>query len=88
MSTGPIVFSHPIEILSLSRARRRDLGPDCSDPVCIFSFRPDPEESLDSVTIMLTQEQCVRLRDTLHRFLNDKESWLYLPKTQQRTLKS
>ena len=86
--SGNIVFSHPVEILSLVRARRRDQGPELGDPVCLFTFRLDPDESLDPVTIMLTTEQCVRLRDTLHRYLNDKESWLYLSKSAQRALKS
>lgn len=73
----PIVYSHPVEICALERGRHQ------GRPVALVTFRPDPEECLDRATIMLTQEQVVRMRDTLDRFLNDKESWLYMPLEEQ-----
>lgn len=77
----PVVYSHPVEICAVERGRFE------GDPVSMITFRPDPDQCLDTATIMLTQEQVVRMRDTLDRFLNDPESWLYLPKPQQRAMR-
>jgi hypothetical protein len=79
-----VIEGHPVEILAIERARRTDQG-DEQPPVCLFTFRPD--KVMDSWVLMLTPEQCVRLRDTLNEFLNDKESWLYVSKARQRKLK-
>jgi len=83
----PIVHGHLLEILALERARLTLEGPQNGQPVCILTVRPDPETNLAPVVLMFSQEQAVRLRDTLNDFLNDKNSWLYLPKAKQRGLR-
>lgn len=80
------IDGHPIEILSIDRAHRTDCG-DERPPVCLLTFRIQPDKSLESWVLMITPQQCVRLRDTLNAFLNDEESWLYLPKARQQELK-
>jgi len=75
------LYGHPIEILALTR------GQSEGKPVALFEFRPHPEECRDVVGLMLSQEQCVRLRDTMNDFLNDRESWLFMPKAQQKAIK-
>lgn len=75
------LYGHPIEICGFTR------GQSEGKPVALFEFRPHPEESRNIVGLMLTQEQCVRIRDTMNEFLNDKDSWLYLPKAKQKAMK-
>lgn len=75
------LFGHPIEILAFTR------GQSEGKPVALFEFRPHPEESREKVGIMLTQEQCLRLRDTMNEFLNDRDSWLYLPRAKQKGMR-
>jgi hypothetical protein len=41
---------------------------------------------MDHWVLTITPEQCVRIRDTLNEFLNDRDSWLYLSKSQQRDI--
>ncbi len=79
------VEGHPIEILAIQRARSAD--PETQgQPRCLFTFRP--EDNLANWVLMLTPEQCLRIRDTLDEFLNDQESWLYVPKAQQREMRT
>ena len=74
---------HPIEILAFTRGRS-----DSNEPVALLQFRVHPEEGGREVLgLMLTREQCVRVRDTMNEFLNDRDSWLYLPRSAQRQLK-
>ena len=55
--------------------------------MALLTLRPHPEENYDHLLFfMLTAEQCVRLRDTLNVFLNDRDSWMHLPKEQQRAM--
>jgi hypothetical protein len=84
----PTVFAHPIEILALSKGRCNVPGPGTvlGQPLFLFTFRPDPVECLDPATILMTQEQCVRMRNTLNAFLNDSESWLFMTPEGQRQL--
>lgn len=81
------VFGHLVEILSLHRARCTLEGPQNGAPLCILTVRPDPDKNLAPAVLMFTQEQGVRLRDTLNGFLNDRGSWLYMPKAKQRELR-
>ena len=83
-----MILGHPVEILSLYRARCAQKGPNFDMPVCVLNLRPDPDENIAEAVLMFTQEQCVRIRDTLNDFLNDRTSWLYLPKSRQRQLRS
>jgi hypothetical protein len=83
----PVVLGHLLEILALERARLTMEGPQNGQPVCILTLRPDPETNLAPAILMLNQEQCVRLRDTLNDFLNQKDSWLYLSKAKQQKLR-
>ena len=76
------LLGHPIEMVAFTRGRS-----DFNEPVALFQFRPHPEESREVLGLMLTQEQCVRIRDTMNDFLNDKESWLYLSRTDQKAMK-
>jgi hypothetical protein len=80
------IEGHTIEILSLDRARCTDPGSE-GTPLCLFSFRPQPDKCLDTWVLMLTPEQCLRIADTLYGFLNAPESWLYVPPEQQRELR-
>ena len=73
---------HPIEIISFTRGRS-----DLNEPVALLQFRPHPDERRDVLGLMLTQEQCVRIRDTMNEFLNDRDSWLYLSRTAQKAMK-
>jgi hypothetical protein len=75
------LFGHPIEIMAFTR------GQSEGNPVALFEFRPHPEESRGVVGLMLTQEQCIRIRDTMNEFLNRRDSWLYLSKAAQRAMK-
>ena len=78
------VEGHPIEILAIERACPAD--PETQgQPLCLFTFRP--EGNLESYVLMLTPEQCVRVRDTLDEFLNDPDSWLHLPVESNREMK-
>ena len=79
------VEGYPIEILAIERARSSD--PESQgQPRCLFTFRP--EGNLEHWVLMLTPEQCVRLRDTMNEFLNDRDSWLYVPKAQQQEMRT
>lgn len=82
-----VILGHLIEILALERARCTLEGPQNGQPLCILTVRPDPDTNLAPAVLMLTAEQCVRIRDTLNTFLNDRESWLYLSKSKQRELR-
>ena len=79
------VEGHPVEILALERARCTDPGPTNGNPICLLTFRP--HRTMDRWVLMLTPEQCVRIRDTLNEFLNDPDSWLHLPKEKQREMR-
>jgi hypothetical protein len=74
------LFGHPIEILAFTRGQSDGL------PVALVELRVHPEENTEIVGLMLSQQQCVRIRDTMNEFLNDKESWLYLPKAKQTAM--
>ena len=78
------VDGHPIEILSLDKAHCADPGRE-GEPLCLFTFRP--EKCLENWVLMITPEQCVRIRDALDDFLNDRDSWLYLPRKRQKELR-
>jgi hypothetical protein len=78
------IDGHPVEILALAKAHCADPGRE-GEPLCLFTFRP--ESNMDRWVLMLTREQCVRIRDTLDDFLNDRESWLYVPKRRQREMR-
>ena len=82
----PDILGHPVEILALERCRCTQEGPMFDKPMCVLCLRPDPEVNLAEAILMFTPEQCVRIRDTLNEFLNDKTSWLYLPKAVQKEL--
>lgn len=84
----PVVLGHLVEILALERARLTLEGPQNGQPVCILTLRPDPDTNLAPVMLMFSQEQTVRLRDTLNDFLNDRGSWLYMPRAKQRKLRT
>jgi hypothetical protein len=78
MATVP---AFPVEILALER------GTDQGKPICLFTYRLHPEICVNRWMIMLTPEQCIRIRDTLDGFLNDQDSWLYTPKAKQREMR-
>lgn len=75
------LYGHPVEIVSFTR------GQSEGQPVALFEFRVHPEENTEIVGLMLTQVQCVRLRDTMNEFLNRRDSWLYLSKAAQKAMK-
>jgi hypothetical protein len=78
---------HPIEILSIERAKSADEATK-GNPVCVFTFRDHPEKGgLERHVLMITQDQCVRIRDSMDDFLNDHDSWLYVPKAQQQEMR-
>ena len=77
------LYGHPIEILAFTRGRA-----DNGELVALFQFRVHPEDGGREVLgLMLSQEQCVRVRDTLNDFLNKKDSWLYLSRSAQKAMK-
>ena len=82
------VEGHPVEILALEVALLLDPGATNGNPLCLFSFRPQPDKCLHNWVLMLTREQCVRIRDTLNEFMNDKECWLFVSKVRQREMRS
>jgi hypothetical protein len=77
----PEVSGYPIEILSLVKGCLREI------PMALLTVRPDQEEFLPSLTLFFTREQSVFIRDTLNDFLNDENSWLYLPEETQQLLR-
>jgi len=81
------IFGHLLEILSIERARCTLEGPLNGTPMALFTVRPDPDEKLEAAILMLTPEQCVRIRDTLDGFLNDRQSWLFMPKSKQKEMR-
>ena len=80
-------LGHPVEIMAIEKGRCTEPGPMEGVPMALLTLRPHPEENYDHLLFfMLTAEQCVRLRDTLNVFLNDRDSWMHLPKEQQRAM--
>ena len=71
----------PVEILALER------GTEQGKPICLVTFRLHPEICVNRWMIMLTPEQCVRIRDTLDQFLSNRKSRLYTPKAKQREMR-
>ena len=82
------VEGHPIEILAMEKARCADPGPTDGDPLCLLTFRPHPDKCRDTWVLMITPEQCVRIRDTMDSFLNDPESWLHLTEARQQEIRA
>ena len=67
-----IHYGHDVEILTTFCGR-------CEGQAVMFlALRPHPEDNLVSVSMFLDQVQCVRLRDTIDRFLADENSYLFL----------
>jgi hypothetical protein len=81
------VAGYLIEILAIDRARCTDPGNEGA-PLCLFTFRPQPDRCLDTWVLMLTPEQCLRIADTLQGFLNDPNSWLYMPQEDQNEMRT
>lgn len=69
------MLGHTIEILSFER------GESLGRPMALLTIRP--ETGMRSVLLLLNQTQCVRIRDSLDRFLNDPTSWLFMPVEEQ-----
>ena len=69
---------HTVEILSLER------GESLGEPMGLLLVRPDYTKT--PVLLLINKEQCVRIRDSLNTFLNDPESWLYMPAEEQGAL--
>ena len=65
-----------VELLSTLRGRL--LG----EPVALLTLRPSELRCL-GMTLLFNQQQCCRIRDTLDTFLNDPQSWLYMPLEEQ-----
>lgn len=63
------------ELLSIQAARLTNLNG--TPPVALLSFRMNPSDSWSHENIAITQEQCLRLRNDLHRLLTDSDSWLH-----------
>ena len=81
------IEGHPIEILALETANCADPGPTNGDPLCLFTFRQKPNKGPSPWVLMLTPEQCVRIRDTLDNlFLNDPEWVIYVPSEKQEEI--
>ncbi len=70
-------LGYPVEILSMGTGESLDV------PVAMITLRPNPDTCLESLPILFTQQQCVRLRDTLDNFLCNPESWFHLSFDQQ-----
>jgi len=81
------VDGHRLEILAIETAQCADPGPTNDDPLCLFTFRPTPKDRGNWV-LMWTPEQCVRIRDTLDKLLNDLESALFLPLEKQEEIRT
>lgn len=75
------LFGHPVEILSIIRGKSLEV------PMALVLLRPHPTKTTEEIMLMFDREQCVRLRDTLNEFLNDRESWLYMPRRKQEALR-
>ena len=70
------VPTFPVEILALERST------DQGRPICLFTYRLHPEVCVNRWMIMLTPEQCIRIRDTLDGFLNDQGLTVYTPEAR------
>ena len=75
---------HPVEILCWEGGKSR------GRPMAVLVLRPHPEDEIvqEPVSLLFTQEQCMRLRNSLHEFLCRKDSWLYLPRKDQEAFDS
>jgi hypothetical protein len=71
------LWGHCVEILSIAAGESRSL------PMALVELRPHSDPLMESVVVMFSREQCVRLRDTLDRFLCNPDSWLYMPMAEQ-----
>lgn len=65
---------HPVEILAIEN------GESLGVPMALVTLRA---QSGEAFALLFSQEQCVRLRDTFDAFLNDPQSWLFMPKEEQ-----
>jgi hypothetical protein len=70
------LYGYQMEILAL------EPGEANGQPVAMLTVRHEPELA-SAALLLFGREQCVRIRDSLDRFLNDAESWLYIPVEQQ-----
>lgn len=78
---------HPVEILAIGKGRCTEPGRYEGIPMALLTVRLHPEEGCREVlSVMLTAEQCVRLRDTMDWFLCDPDSWLHVPWEQQQAM--
>lgn len=71
------VESYRADLLSMSAGRDHD------GPVLMMTVRPDVRFWWPC-TMTFTKEQAIRMRLLLDDLLDDPESWLHVPKSEQR----
>jgi hypothetical protein len=76
-----VVYGHPVEIISFVP------GKSLGIPMALLTIRLHPEQNLSLDLLMFNREQCVRMRDSLDDFLNDKDSWIYISHEEQKALR-
>ena len=76
----PLVRGDPVEILSLYPGKCE------GQPVLWLTIRINPETHLRALTLLVSQEQTVLIRDVLNSFLNNPNCWLHMPKDLQQAL--